>query len=543
MDFKDRTGYQPVDLYFPDGENQKLISGVEKLAKVVGSTLGPRGRTVLIESPHHLHGMTSTKDGVTVAKSVMLEDPIENLAAMVVRQASERTGTEAGDGTTTSVVLAHAIIDEGLQQIQPHHNTTEVLRYMKEITDDYIVPVLKDRSQAMNDKLMREVAVISANNDQSVGSVIADAYKSVGEGGVVTADRSMNEKTYFEKTSGISFKKGFHNIGYVNNHRRDECILEDVDVLVCDAEIPNVMTIRTVIEHIIRNNRKLLIISPCSTQTVSTLVLNVVQQGWKFCSVEPPSFGYKQHEMMSDIALACGATHFSEKTGNDLSHITPDDLGNVARVVVGRNSTVLALKEGNDEREDITERVDELLDQRKEATKKQDKDWIDQRIASLKGSIATVYVGGTTDMEQKERYDRVDDSICAVRSAIEEGVLPGGGVALLDIARSMDDTDISKMPDERKVAWLILMNAIYAPFDTILSNGGFDPNTVVPSYTERINGFGYNMQTKAMCDMMKAGVIDPTKVVRLEIQNAVSVATTILSTSAVVTMARAYEAQ
>ena len=535
----DSMGYSPKELHFDSNGRAKLITGIKKIAKAVKSTLGPSGNTVLIEAPNHTHGITVTKDGVTVAKAVDLIDPVENLAVKIMKEASDRTATSAGDGTTTAIVLTEALVLSGLDHIKEGHNVTEVLRSLVELSDE-VVEKLKAKSRELSDDMMLDVATISANNDHSIGKIIAEVYQDVGRQGIVTVEKSQSFETYAETTKGLKVDRGYLSPLFINDQGRDECVLEDVMVLVADIEIANILQIENVLKPIIQEGKKLLIISPCHKNVVNTLAANVLKNNLKICAIQPPSFGYRQHELMQDIAVSVGATYFSEKTGDDLSIITYADLGHAAKVVVGKDKTIILKSDKKVDETKIEERVAQLWKAHGEAVKKQDKDFILERIASLTGGIGVIYVGGNTDLEQKELYDRVDDAVCAVRSALEEGILPGAGKALLDESAELYSTigDVKKSV-EHQVALKILVNALMAPFQQILVNAGLKPSAV---YNGEVPvGHGYNLKTGQMGDLIEMGVIDPLKVTRSALQNAVSVATTILSTNAIITMARSYE--
>jgi len=531
-----QTGYSPKDLHFDQAGRQKLISGISKMASAVKSTLGPGGNTVVIESPHHTHGITVTKDGVTVAKAIDLIDPVENLAVKMMREAADRTATSAGDGTTTAIVLTEALVKAGDEMIGSEHNRTEVLRSMVEITDK-VVEKLKSQSRKVSKSMLSDIATISANNDPLVGNIIADVYKKVGNTGIVTVERSQTAETYSESTKGLKVNRGFLSPLFVNNQRKDECILEDVMVLVADMEIGNILQLEMVLKPIISEGKKLLIISPCSTNVVNTLAANVVKGNLKVCAIAPPNFGYKQHELMQDIAISVGANYFSEKTGDDMSHINFGDLGHAAKVIVSNDSTVIIKSDIRSKQDKIDERVKQLWEAHKEATKKADKDFLLERIASLTGGIGVIHVGGNTDLEQKELYDRVDDAVCAVRSALEEGILPGAGKALYDI--NVNDLGLEWNTREQSVAAMIMIEALQAPLKQILANVGLDAQIVYGGIAQK--GYGYNLKTGKVGDLIEMGVIDPLKVTRSALENAVSVAVTILSTNAIVTMARVYE--
>ena len=541
--FKDNTGYMPKDLQFDDEGRSKLIDGITQMANAVKSTLGPSGQTVLIESPHHLHGITVTKDGVTVAKAVDLIDPVENLAVRMMKEASDRTASEAGDGTTTAIVLTEALVRAGYEALEYKHrgiNKTNMLRNLVSLTNE-VVDYLQKISMPLTEKRMLDVATISSNNDPVIGDIISKVYKEVGKDGVVTVENSQTSDTTFETTKGLKIERGYTAPLFINDQTRDECILDDCHVLVSDAGIDNVLQIEKILNYIIPSNKKLLIIAPVSQQVTNTLAANVMKNGLKLCVIAPPNFGYKQHELMQDIAAAVNATYYSEKTGDDLSLMEPTDLGKVSKAVIGRGSTSLLTNE-EESSDKITERVTQLRAAVKKEKVKLAKDFLRSRIATLTGGIGVIYVGGQTDLEQKELYDRVDDAVCAVRSALEEGILPGGGMALHNACLNVIEKHLETSDVDMLAASSMLTVALNAPLNQILVNAGKNSDEVyhydwqkgdTPSATE-----GYDVKKNKYGDLIEMGVIDPMKVTKVALQNAVSVASTILSTNAIITMAR-----
>ena len=525
------VGYTPKNLQFDQEGRNKLINGITKIAKAVKSTLGPSGQTVLIESPHHTHGITVTKDGVTVAKAVDLIDPVENLAVRMMKEAADRTATSAGDGTTTAIVLTEALVKNGIDLITDDVNKTEVLRELVSKTTE-VCDRLRDSSRSVTNDKLRDIATISANNDTVVGDIIAGVYTDVGENGIVTVDKSQTSETYYETTRGIKVDRGYTSNLFINDHKRDECVFEDVHILVSDAEISNVLQIESVLKPIIQDGKKLLIIAPCSTNVTNTLAANKVKRDIKVCGITPPSFGYKQHELMSDIAVSVGATYFSEKTGDDLSIIEMSDLGHADRVVASKTSTIIMRQNSDDDNEAVERRVAELWEQHAMTENKGERDFVLERIAALSGGIGVIHVGGKTDMEQKERYDRVDDSVCAVRAALEDGVVSGGGVTLARIALGIE---------ENSIASSAMKEAMLTPMRQIMINAGLPAARYYDALPYAKDGIGMNVKTGGMGDMLWMGVADPAKVTKEAIKNAISVAGTILSTNAIVTLARSYD--
>ena len=539
-------GYSPKDLHFGADAQSKLISGITKMSNAVKSTLGPMGNTVLIESPQHTHGITVTKDGVTVAKSINLLDPVENLAVQMMREAADKTASSAGDGTTTAIVLTEALVKHGIDKITADDNKTEVLREIVKETEE-VIKRLQEKSTPVSDKMLKDVAVISSNNDQEVGTIIADTYKAVGTNGIVTVEKSQNSDTTFETTKGVKIDRGYSSHLFVNNHKKDECILEDVHVLVSDSEINNILSIEQVLKPIIADNKKLLIVAPCSQNVINTLAANVMKNNLKLCTIIPPNFGYKQHELMNDIALSVGATYFSEQTGDDLSLMTFQDLGRASKVIADKDNTIILKDKDHVDDKAIKERVDQLWDAHKITEKKVDKEFIMSRIASLTGGVGVIRVGGNTDLEQKELFDRVDDAVCAVRSALEQGILPGGGLALYDQGVYLTSAQAKKghVDKSKLIANAILGDALLCPMLQIHTNAGLqltDDSGKSISYFGNMDQ-GIDVKSKKMGNMIKMGVIDPMKVTKVALQNAVSVAVTILSTNAIITMARSYESK
>ena len=531
-----QQGYSPKDLFFDASGRGKLIKGVTKMARAVKSTLGPNGNTVLIESTQHTHGLTVTKDGVTVARSIELFDPVENLAVRMMKEAADRTASAAGDGTTTAIVLTEALVLAGSELMEAGLNRTEVLRSLVEQSEK-VVERLKKMSKKLSKSMLLDVATISSNNDKEIGKLISDVYKSVGKNGLITVERSQSADTYTETTMGIKFDRGYTSPLFINDQKKDECVFEDVMVLVADMEISNVLQIESILKPIITEGKKLLIVAPCNVNVVNTFAANVMKGNLKICVVAPPNFGYKQHELMQDIAVSVGATYFSEKTGDDLGLIKYSDLGHAKKIIVSADKTVIIKSDIRDNQSIIDERVAQLWSAHALAMKKHDKDFILERIASLTGGIGVIHVGGNTDLEQKELYDRVDDAVCAVRSALEEGILPGAGMSLA----YMVDGSIPDGASKEHIAALKILNlALLAPMTQIIENAGLCVNNLYHGNEEF--GEGVNIKTGEKGDLIKMGVIDPLKVTRSALQNAISVAVTILSTNAVITMARTYDA-
>jgi chaperonin GroEL len=526
----------PREIIFDEQAREKLANGAKILSKAVKSTLGASGQTVLIESQNHLHGKTITKDGITVAKEVHLIDPVENLAVQIIRDASDKTATEAGDGSSTAIVFAEALVVNGLEMIKPEHDKTEVIRELHKLTDKVLLE-LKKKSKKLTKGRMKDVATISANNDKFIGGLVANAYSKAGKNALVSIDKSDNSETYIEVTNGIKIKRGFDTMAYINNQTKDECVLNDAYVLITDHQIQNFGTIESILTPIVQSRKPLLIIGNVSAQMKNMLAANVVKNGLELCSIVPPQFGYKQKEMLGDLAIALGGKYFSESTGDDLSLVTMEDLGFASKIKVDRDSTTITNNKEGDDR--VSERIAQLKEQIKSTKKKVDIDHLNERIAILDGSMGVIFAGGNSDVEQKELYDRIEDAVCAVRSALEEGVIPGGGTALLKIAQNLNDDTTNQ---SREIASNILYSALIAPFRQILTNAGKDEKfidrAVEVILTSSTLNLGYDAKSNKYVDMVQNGILDPLKVTSNALRNAVSVAATILSTNAIITLAR-----
>tara|TARA_R110001592_G_scaffold123938_2_gene332419 strand:- start:816 stop:2375 length:1560 start_codon:yes stop_codon:yes gene_type:complete len=508
-------------VHLGDSGQEKLRAGIKKIAGAVKSTLGARGRTVLIESENHVGGITVTKDGVTVAKSINLYDPTENLAVMMIRQAAEKTATMAGDGTTTSIVLAEAIIDAAQEYIDGSTNVTEVIREVNSIAER-IDAHLKKKSKKVSGKRLRDVATISANNDRKVGEMIAGAFEEVE---MVTVENSMNSDTYVDIVKGMRIERGYTSKYFITDQKKQECVMENPYVLITDHEISNLANIEEILKPIVAQNKSLLIIGELSQNVLNTLNVNALQGKIKVCNIIPPNFGYRKKELLEDLAIALGGTYFSDDTGDDLSVVQMGDLGRAAKIVVRKDMTVIMQSE--EMGDTITDHVEVLKKVVWVTEQREERDFLQERIANLSGGIGVIHVGALTDIEQKEKRDRIDDAVCAVQAALEGGILPGGGIALLNCIPMVDDSG----PASR-----IVRSALFAPFNQILENAGLDGLSKMTGFKE--DGVGYDVKNDRVGDMIKMGIIDPANVTRNALENAVSVATTIMSTSSIITNVR-----
>lgn len=517
---------------FEDKARQDLIDGINTLADAVKSTLGARGKTVLIESENHTHGITVTKDGVTVAKSINLMHPTQNLAVTMMKEAAENTAVSAGDGTTTAIVITQAIVLEAQKRIKDHMNLTDIIRSIQD-SSKYVVKELGKAAKKVNGKRLLDVATISSNNDKTLGKIIADAYDAVGENGVVTVENASGTETYSEVIKGMKIDRGYTSKYFITDVKKGECVLDNPYVLVADQEINHTSSIEHILAPIIQEGKPLLIIGTLSPAALNTLNLNKAKGVIKVCSIIPPQFGYKSHDLMSDIAVATGATYYSEDTGDNLETIQMADLGRAKKAIVGRAGTILIKDDTHNIH--VENRINDLWEEYNASDNIQEQEFIKERIAIMSGGVAVIHVGAGSDIEQKEKRDRVDDAVCATRAAIEEGILPGGGVALLKIA---DDLAQRGDGESSRVGNAILSEAMKSPFKQILDNAGINPSEIEPNLDP---GVGYDVKGERYGDMIKLGIIDPLKVTKNALENAVSVATTIMSTNAIITNVRDYE--
>jgi chaperonin GroEL len=518
-------------IHFEETGREKLKSGIQKMKDAVGSTMGPMGRTVLIESEMHIGGITTTKDGVTVAKSINLYDPVENLAVVMMREAAEKTATSAGDGTTTAIVLAEAMITEAEKHITPENNRVEVTRHMTSMAEA-ISNNLEESSIKVEGNKLYEVATVSANNDEFLGKMIGDAYAEVGVDGIVTVGESKTTKTHCTITKGMHFDRGFMSRFHLTDLQKQIVELNDPYILVTDLEIPSFKSIMGIMEAVVRDNRSLLVIGEVSMDFAATLNNNVAKGKIKAAQVLPPNFGYRREEMMEDLASAVGGRYISEKTGSDWGLVTVEDLGRADRVVIEKDGTSI-IQDSNEINENTKKRIHDIKVALKGDDSEESQEFFKERLAMLSGKVATIHVGGKTSIEQKEKKDRVDDAVLATRAALEMGILPGGGIALMD--------EISPIPmnleGDELTAKLIMDNALMYPFHQIVMNAGEHPDALMDS-GELGNGSGYDPKTRKIGNMIDMGIIDPTKVTINALQNATSVATTILMTSAIITNVR-----
>ena len=528
------------NIIFSKDAREKLATGVDKLANAVTATLGPSGRNVIIEQD--MGNPVSTKDGVTVAKSIELKDKVENLGAQIVKQASIKTAEQAGDGTTTSTLLAQSILTEGINQMKQGSNAVDIKRGIDEAVQ-HIVGYLNIESKEITDEAqLKQIATISANNDLEVGELISSAMDKVGADGVVAIEESKTGETYLETVEGMQFNRGYKSPYFVTDNNSMQAVLSDPLILITDKKLNTVKELLPLLEAVSQQNKPLLIIADdVSGEALSTMVVNKMRGILSCVAVGAPEFGDRRKAMLEDIAILTGGTVISTEKGMRLDKFDPSWLGKANKVTVGKEVTTIVDAKG--EQEQIIQRVEQIKNLIDESTSPYEKEKLQERLSKFVGGVAIVHVGGHTEVEMKEKRDRVDDALHATKAAIEEGILPGGGIALLKAALWLADTLQNPLEDEKVVGdkltgYDIVINAIEQPFYKILQNAGYSWEDI-GDIEERIKQeddfwFGYNPREQDFFNMFKEGIIDPTKVTRLALENAASVAGTLLITEAVV---------
>lgn len=506
----------------------KLKKGVDQLADAVKVTLGPKGRNVVIDKK--FGAPTVTKDGVTVAKEIELEDPIENMGAQMVREVASKTSDVAGDGTTTATVLAQAIFAEGLKNVTAGANPMDLKRGI-DLAVEAIVNNLKKISKPVEtSQEIQQVGAISANNDQSIGKIIAEAMDKVGKDGVITVEEAKGTETTLEVVEGMQFDRGYLSPYFVTNADTMEAILEDPYILIHDKKISAMKDLLPILEKVAQSGRALLIIAEeVEGEALATLVVNKLRGTLRVCAVKAPGFGDRRKAMLEDIAILTGGTVISEEKGFKLENAQLSYLGQAARVVVDKDNTTIV--EGKGKKEEIKKRINEIKVQIEKTTSDYDREKLQERMAKLSGGVAVLKVGAATEVEMKEKKARVEDALHATRAAVEEGIVPGGGVAYI---RAMENLDVKVENNDQKTGVEIVKKALEAPIRHIAENAGWEGSVVLQKVKDGKDDFGFNANTEQFENLMKSGVIDPTKVARIALQNAASVASMLITTEAVV---------
>ena len=506
-----------------------LKAGVDKLANAVKVTLGPKGRNVVIEKK--FGAPTVTKDGVTVAKEVELEDKLEDVGAQMVKEVASKTSDVAGDGTTTATVLAQALVAEGLKNVTAGANPMSIKRGIDAAATSVVEALQKQSKDLPDSEQIANVGKISANNDQEIGEKIAEAMEKVGKDGVITVEESKTAETFLETVEGMQFDRGYLSPYFVTNSDNMEAELEDAYLLIYDKKISNMKDLLPLLEKVVQTGKPVMIIAEdVEGEALATLVVNKLRGTFKVLAVKAPGFGDRRKAMLEDIAVLTGATVISEDAGYKLDNATLDYLGTCKRVVSDKDNTTIV--GGNGSSDSIKARINEIKVQIEKTTSDYDKEKLQERLAKLSGGVAVINVGAATEVEMKEKKARVEDALHATRAAVEEGIIPGGGVALL---RSVSGLDKVKLDEEEMVGVDIMRRALESPIRQICSNAGVEASIVTQAVREGKGDYGYDARNDEYVNMFKVGIIDPTKVARVAVQNATSIAGMILTTEAAVT--------
>lgn len=516
------------EIFYSDKARNGLYDGVCKLADAVKVTMGPRGRNVLIQKSYGAPHIT--KDGVSVAREIELADPLENMGAQLVKEVASNTADEAGDGTTTATVLAHAIFKEGLRNITAGANPIEVKRGMDKASAAIIVELQKISKEVKDKKEIAQVATISANSDVTIGNLIAEAMDKVGKDGVITVEEAKGIDDELEVVEGMQFDRGYLSPYFVTNSEKMTCEMENPIILLTDAKITSLKDLVPVLEQVQQNGRPLLIIADdLEGEALATLVLNRLKGVLNIVAVKAPGFGDRKKEMLKDIAILTGATLITEELGLTLEKATLADLGQATRVVIDKDNTVIV--DGKGDKNAVAARVSEIKTQVSTTSSEYDKEKLQERLAKLSGGVAVIKVGAATETEMKEKKDRVDDALSATKAAVDEGIVIGGGAALIKASQA---TSLNLTGDE-EVGAQIILRAVFAPMKQIAQNAGFDAGVVADKIANSTEAnLGFNAATGEYVDMIQAGIIDPLKVERVALQNATSVASLLLTTEATV---------
>lgn len=518
-------------IYFDIEARNKMKKGVDTLANAVKVTLGPKGRNVVIEKKFGAPQVT--KDGVTVAKEIELEDPIENMGAQMVKEVASKTADIAGDGTTTATVLAQSVISEGLKMVAAGANPMDLKRGIEKAVS-LVVENLKSQSQTVgsDSKKIQQVATISANNDETIGKLIAQAFVAVGKEGVITVEEAKGTDTYVETVEGMQFDRGYISPYFVTNSEKMNVEMQNPYILIFDKKISVMKDILHILEKVAQSGRPLLIIAEdLEGEALATLVVNKMRGTLKVAAVKAPGFGDRRKEMLTDIAFLTNGQVISEELGNKLDGVELSALGQAASVTIDKDNTTIVGGKGT--KDQIKARINQIKGQMENTTSDYDKEKLQERLAKLAGGVAVLYVGAATEVEMKEKKDRVDDALHATRAAVEEGIVPGGGVAYIRSISVLDAKVKGQIADEQ-TGMAIIRRALEAPLRTLTNNAGIDGSIVIQKVKDGKGDFGFNARTETYENMFKAGVIDPTKVSRVALENAASIAGLLLTTECVV---------
>jgi chaperonin GroEL len=516
-------------LMFDEEARRAILRGVDKLANAVKATLGPKGRNVVLDKKFGAPNIT--KDGVTVAKEIELEDPFENMGAQMVKEVASKTSDVAGDGTTTATVLAQAIIREGMKNVTAGSNPMALKRGIDKAVEAVVEDIKKISKPTKGKKEISQVASISANNDKTIGDLIADAMEKVGKDGVITVEEAKGVETTLEVVEGMQFDRGYISPYFVTDPERMEAVVENPLILIHEKKISGMKDLLPILEQIAKMGKPLLIIAEeVEGEALATLVVNKLRGTLTTCAVKAPGFGDRRKEMLQDIAVLTGGELLSEELGIKLENIKLEDLGRAKKVLVDKEKTTLI--EGAGKTKEIEGRIKQIRTQIEETTSDYDREKLQERLAKLAGGVAVIKVGAPTEVAMKEKKARVEDALNATRAAVEEGIVPGGGVVFL---RAMSAVDTLKLSGDEKTGAGIIRRALEEPIRQIAENAGAEGSIVVQKVRDGNGAFGFNAETETYEDLMSAGIIDPTKVTRVALQNAASIAALMVTTECMVT--------
>ena len=518
-------------LMFDDQARQSILRGVRQLAKTVKITLGPTGKNVILQKS--FGGPKVTKDGVTVSKEIELKDPFENMGAKMVNEVASKTSDVAGDGTTTATVLAEAIYTEGLKSVAAGYNPMAVKRGIDSAVADVVKSVAGQSRPVKTNEDIRQVGTISANNDKEIGQILAQAMDKVGKEGVITIEEGKGVETTLDFVEGMQFDKGFMSPYFMTDPQRLETVLEDCYILIHEKKLSNLQEMIPLLEKVVASSKPLLMIAEdVEGEALTALVVNKLRGMIQVCAVKAPGFGDRRKAMMDDIATLTGGTFISEDLGLKLENLTVNELGKSKRVVVDKENTTIV--EGSGKKADISARIEQIRSQIEKTTSDYDREKLQERLAKLTGGVAVINAGAATETEMKEKKDRIDDALHATRAAMEEGIVAGGGVALLGSKDALV-AGRNKVRGDEKIGYDIITKAVEWPARQIAANSGADGSVIVADIGEKGDNWGYDARSGEFTDMIKAGIVDPAKVVRSALQNAASVAGLMLTTEVMVT--------
>ena len=507
-----------------------LKEGVDKLANAVKVTLGPKGRNVILQKQFGVPHIT--KDGVSVAKEIELEDPIENIGAQLVKEVASKTADQAGDGTTTATVLAQEIFSLGVKNVTAGANPMDLKRGIDDAVRIVVSELEKIAKPINTSKEIEQIATISANNDSSIGAMIAEAMDKVGKDGIITVEEAKGTETSVKTVEGMQFDKGYLSPYFVTNQESMEAELESPYVLIYDKRISAMKEILPLLESTAQTGKPLLIISEdLDGEALATLIVNKMRGTLKVAAVKAPAFGDRRKEILQDIATITGGTVITDELGLSLEKVTLNQLGKAEKITIDKDTTTII--NGDGKSEDIKARIDLIKNQIEKSTSDYDKEKLQERLSKLAGGVAILYIGATTEVEMKEKKDRVDDALHATRAAVAEGIIPGGGTALIRAQTALEQIKVD-VSDDYHTGILIVRKAIEAPLRTIVQNGGGSAEVIINEVKGGSGNMGYNARTEKFEDLVVAGIIDPTKVTRLALQNAASIASLLLTTECVV---------